>query len=163
MVPHDPKWHPSSKIPIRAAVVCAQVFKRDDGVARFLILKRKSKYMFGVWQQVAGSIENGETAVEAILRELEEETGQVPMALYSADIVESFYEANYNLIELIPVFVAEFASHAEIVLSDEHSEYKWVSAAEAREHFTFHQQKSSLEIIEREFILKEPPKELRIL
>jgi len=150
-----------SSIPLRSAVVCAYIFRKDAGAARFLILKRKSSYMSGVWQQVSGAIADGETPVEAILREIKEETGHFPEALYSADLVEIFYEPTIDCIEMIPVFVAEFG-RTEIVLSDEHSEYEWVTASEAKEHFTFHQQKSAIEIIEREFILKKPPLELRI-
>jgi len=148
-------------IPLRSAVVCAYIFRRDAGAVRFLILKRKGSYMPGVWQQVSGAIAKGESPVDAILREIREETGNFPVTLYSADMVETFYEPTFNCIEMIPVFVAEFV-RAEIALSDEHSEYKWVTVPEAKEHFTFHQQKSSIEIIEREFILKKPPAELRI-
>jgi dihydroneopterin triphosphate diphosphatase len=152
----------NGNIPIRAAVVAAYIFRRGPDGPEYLIMKRKSRYMFGLWQQVAGSLEEGETAVEAVIRELKEETGQAPIALYSADIIESFYDTKYNVIEMVPIFVAEFDPGLEVVLSNEHSEYKWVSAAEAREHFTFPQQKSSLEMIEREFVLKIPPQEFRI-
>jgi dihydroneopterin triphosphate diphosphatase len=152
----------NGNIPIRAAVVAAYIFRRGPTGAEYLIMKRKSRYMFGLWQQVAGSLEEGENAVEAVIRELKEETGQTPIALYSADIIESFYDAKYNVIMMVPIFVAEFDPKLEIVLSEEHSEYKWVSAAEAREHFTFPQQKASLELIEREFVLKTPPAILAI-
>ena len=91
-------------IPVRSSIVCAYIFARRPEGARFLLLKRKSLYMFGLWQQVAGSVEVGEKAVEAIMREIREETGVTPMALYSADIVESFFNVDRNCIEMIPVF-----------------------------------------------------------
>jgi dATP pyrophosphohydrolase len=40
---------------------------------------------------VSGGIEEGETAVEAALREIQEETGICPGTLYSADAVKNFY------------------------------------------------------------------------
>ena len=150
----------SSQIPLRAAVVCAYVIRRDTN--QFLLLKRQSRYMYGLWQQVAGGIEEGESAVQAILREIREETGHPPRNLYSADIIESFYEVKFNVIEMIPVFVAEFDTSKTVILSVEHSEYKWVSALEAREHANFAQQRKSIEIIEHEFILKTPEPHLKI-
>jgi dATP pyrophosphohydrolase len=149
-------------IPIRTSVVCAYIFQRQKNGPRFLLLKRKSEYMYGLWAQVAGKIEAGETATQAILREIEEETGNRPMSLYSADIVESFYETTHNCIHMVPVFVAEMSPKDRVVLSDEHSEFKWVTGAEAREMVSFTQQKLSIDLIEREFVLKKPPDELRI-
>jgi len=149
-------------IPVRSSFVCAYIFSRRPEGVRHLILKRKSRYMFGLWQQVAGAVEVGETAIEAVLREIKEETGNSPIALYSADLTESFFNADYNCIELIPVFVAEFDPKATIALSPEHSEFKWVTVAEAQEHFAFHLQKESVELLEREFVQKIPPEELKI-
>jgi dihydroneopterin triphosphate diphosphatase len=161
-MPRDKSKPPPGSIPIRTSVVCAYIFRRGAEGAEFLVLKRKSKYMFGFWQQVAGKVEKGENATSAILREIDEETGNYPKALYSADILESFYDINHATIHIVPVFVAEFAPNARIVLSNEHSEYKWVSLIEAKSMLVFSQQKLSLEIIDREFIQKEPPWFLRI-
>jgi dihydroneopterin triphosphate diphosphatase len=150
------------KIPIRTRVVCAYIFKKETGKTKFLILKRNSRYMYGLWQQVAGRIEKGETAVQAILREIKEETGLTPKAFYSADMVESFYDDKHNCIHIIPVFVAVIDSKAKVVLSDEHSQFKWVSANQAKKLVSFLQQKTSIGIIEKEFARKKPPGELRI-
>jgi dihydroneopterin triphosphate diphosphatase len=150
------------QIPIRTTIVCAYIYKKTPDGPRFLILKRASRYMYGLWQQVAGGIEDGETAIQAIIREIKEETAQTPKALYSADMTESFYNYHRNCIMIIPVFAAEFAPEKEVVLSKEHSDFKWVTVDEAKEHFAFHLQKSSIDIINREFALKEPPDELKL-
>ncbi len=126
------------------------------------MLKRKSRYMYGLWQQVAGKIETGETVTQAVLREIEEEIGNWPRNLYSVDIVETFYDTTHNCIHMVPVFVAEMEPKDWVVLSDEHSEFKWLTAAEAKDLVSFTQQKLSIDLIEREFVLKKPPKELQI-
>jgi dATP pyrophosphohydrolase len=148
-------------IPISTAYVCAYVVRKDDRGYKFLLLKRQSRYMFGLWGQVAGKVENGETAVQAILREISEETGQAPLALYSADIIESFYDIEYNTIQMIPAFVA-FLESPDIILSHEHSEFKWVTPADAKALFPFPIQKASVDTIVREFLEKEPLPQLKI-
>jgi dihydroneopterin triphosphate diphosphatase len=156
------KKTPRGSIPFRTGVVAVYIFRRIGNDSEYLLLKRQSRYMFGLWQQVAGTIEEGETALQAVIRELKEETGLSPRVLYSAEIVETFYDYEYNVINMVPIFVAEFAADSEVILSSEHSEYKWVSASEAKEHFTFPQQRMSLELIEREFVKKTPPPILKI-
>jgi dATP pyrophosphohydrolase len=149
-------------IPIRTSYVCAYIYKRTSHGPRFLILKRKSSYMFGLWQQVAGKVEKDETGAATALREIVEETCICPKALYSADIVETFYDIGHDCIHIVPVFVAEFSPTAKVVISSEHSELKWVSAADAKKHLCFSQQKQSIDIIYHEFIDKKPRQNLRI-
>jgi len=149
------------QIPISTSYVCAYVVRKEGDGYKFLLLKRNSRYMFGLWGQVAGKVEDGETAIQAVIREIQEETGHRPTALYSADIIESFYDIEYNTIQLIPAFVAILDS-ADIVLSSEHSEYRWVGPNEAGAMFPFPLQKSTVELIRREFLEKNPPAALKI-
>jgi dihydroneopterin triphosphate diphosphatase len=162
VMPRDKKKPAPGSVPLRSSLVSAYVYKKEGDVPKFLVLKRKSRYMFGLWQQVAGKIEEGETAVQAVLREIKEETGLYPRALYSVDIIESFYDMGHNCIHLIPVFAAEFLPKARVVLSPEHSEYKWLSLAEAKKCLIFSQQKTSIDEVALNFIKKEPLPQLRI-
>lgn len=150
-------------VSIKTNFVAIYVCKKIKGNARYLILKRKSKYMHGLWGQVAGKIEDGETAWQAALRETKEETGITPEKLYTVDIVESFYEITSNHISIIPAFVAFVAESSSVSLSNEHSEYKWVTANQAKKLLPFIQQKRTIDIIQQEFILKEPLENLRVI
>ena len=61
---------------ITVRVVDAYVFRKDKNKIQFLLLKRASKKIYEhLWKGVAGKIETGETAWQAALRELDEETG----------------------------------------------------------------------------------------
>ena len=52
-------------------VIDAYVFRQTQDGIKFLLLKRaKTKIYEHLWQGVAGKIEDGETAVETVVREL---------------------------------------------------------------------------------------------
>ena len=77
---------------------------RHHGAHHEVLLLKRAQSLAGAWCQVAGSIEADETAWQAALRELREETGLTPEVLYSADICEQFYEADRDAITMAPVF-----------------------------------------------------------
>ena len=58
-------------IPIRSIVVSAVLLSEIEGELKILLMKRvKGNF----WCHVAGKVEEGETASQAILREIKEET-----------------------------------------------------------------------------------------
>ncbi len=116
----------------------------------------------GVWQMVTGRIEAGETAWRASLREVTEETGLSVERLYSSNMVESFYEIDEDCIHMVPVFVAFVDGEPEVTLSEEHSDFKWVTCKEAVHLLIFDQQKEMIKKIEKNFILSRPNEHLRI-
>ncbi|WP_252362228.1 NUDIX domain-containing protein [Acinetobacter cumulans] len=89
-------------IPIRSVIVSAVLLSKQGGQVKILLMKRVKEQF---WSHVAGKIEQGETAIQAIVREVSEETGVQVKTLYSADYLEQFYEASSNMIEMIPAFV----------------------------------------------------------
>lgn len=149
------------EIPIRAFLVSV-VAMRIKGTRHEVLLLKRTQSLVGEWCQVAGSIEEGETAWQAALRELDEETGLRPSAFYSADTCEQFYEADRDAITIAPVFVAIVNSSAKVVLNHEHSEYRWVSFDEANEMVAFGGQRRVLGWIENEFVKRSPSKHLLI-
>ena len=132
---------------IKVRVIDAYVYRILDKEIKFLILKRaKTKLYEHLWQGVAGKIEKGETASQAALRELKEETGLVPYKMFIADHVSSFYESYKDRINFVPVFGIEVHKR-QIILSDEHCEYKWVDFETAYKTLTWNGQKRGLKVV----------------
>lgn len=150
------------EIPIKSFSIAAYICKVEGGVCQHLIIRRKSKRLEGTWQMVSGRIEAGETGWQAALREIREETGLVPDRFYSANVLESFYEAGQNCINLIPVFVAFIENDQTVQVSDEHSDYKWVRPEEAETYLSFDHQTETMKMIEAKFVAKAPNEALRI-
>ena len=132
---------------ITIRVVDCYVFHQKDGALRFLLLKRnKNKLYEHLWQGVAGKIEGNETASEAAIRELREETGLEPVRMFVADHVSRFYESHQDRINLVPVFGIEVDS-VEVKLSEEHVDYKWVDIYEALDTLVWRGQKEGIQTI----------------
>ena len=128
-------------------VIDAYVFNRKNKEIRFLLLKRaKTKIYEHLWQGVAGKIEAGEAAWEAAIRELKEETGFEPVRIFVADHVSKFYEAHGDRVNLVPVFGIE-VDDEEVILSDEHCEFKWVDFNTAHQTLIWSGQKDGIAAI----------------
>ncbi|NTF32631.1 NUDIX hydrolase [Rhizobium skierniewicense] len=150
-----------ASVPIQCFAVSVVVIREADGGHEVLLLRRNHT-LIGEWCQIAGGIEAGETAWQAALREVKEETGLTCLRLYSGDICEQFYEADRNTISLLPVFVGVVQSDAHVTINEEHSEYRWVSFAEAATMVPFAGQRNVLRHVEAEFVYRTPPKYLQI-
>ncbi len=132
---------------VKARVIDAYVFCQTQKGIKFLLLKRaKTKMYEHFWQGVAGKIENGETAWEAAIRELKEETGLTPIRMFVADHVSRFYEAHKDRVNMVPVFGIE-VSKEKIILSNEHSEYQWVDFKSAYQTLAWKGQKEGITVV----------------
>lgn len=149
------------EIPIRSFVSSVIVLRETEGGTQVLLLKRTQSFA-GEWFFNAGGIENGETAWEAALRELREEIGLTPVAFYSADYCEQFYEPHRDAITVVPVFVAFIDPADQVSLNFEHSAYAWLSFDEAVERVPFGGQRTALRWVEQEFVARTPTELLRI-
>lgn len=148
---------------IRTRAVSCFTLKRVDRDMKVLIMKRVGDPLDGEWFQVAGRIEDGETAWAAALRELEEEASLVPQRFYAAEICEQFYSHEVDAIIVMPVFVAFVDDTAQVVLNEEHSEYKWMTLNEAQSVLPFLGQRRVLAQVWEDFVDSEPTELLRIL
>lgn len=102
-------------------------YRSRAGKNEFLILRRSShKKYAGQWRMIGGKIKKDEMAWEAGLRELNEETKANPVLYWVIPSINHFYNHQNDNIELIPAFAAELDYHSEIILNEEHSEFKWI-------------------------------------
>ena len=90
------------------------------------------------------------------MREIGEETGLTVRRFYSGDYTEQFYDVERNVIQIVPAFVAYVDSWQPIRLNSEHSEFRWVTFAEATQMVPFGSQRRLYEEIQREFVDREP-------
>ena len=129
---------------ILVRVIDAYIFHQISDGIKFLIMKRaKTKMYEHLWQGVAGKIEVGETAPEAAIRELEEETGFEPVRMFVADHVSKFYETHGDRINLVPVFGIE-VDREDVKISDEHCDFKWLDFETARDTLVWKGQKEGI-------------------
>ena len=142
--------------------ISAYIIRQTSEGPRYLLIRRCGKYLPGTWQMISGGIENGETAVQAALREIQEETGLIPYALYSADAVETFYMQSNDKITFVPVFVA-FVDNLEVALSPrEHDAYEWLSFENARDRLVWAEQRRVISHIHDTCVTKNPNELLRV-
>jgi len=149
------------EIPIKAFLSSLVAMRDQSGRTEVLLLQR-TQTLAGEWCQIAGRIEPDETAWQTALRELREETGLTPLAFYSADICEQFYEVARDAITLVPVFVAMIDPEDTVVLNHEHSDFQWVSIEQAIQMVTFGGQRRVLRWIDEEFVQRPPSAHLKI-
>jgi dATP pyrophosphohydrolase len=151
-----------SQIPIRSRAAAAVILAGRGEAARLLVLQRNKNTSRGLWSLVMGRLEKGESAVEAIRREIREETGIAVEALYTTGCVDTYFNAGANAIELMPIFAAPFASAPEVTLDHEHLAYRWLSFAEAVETLAYPGQREAMAHIKRDFADRAPP-EFRLI
>ena len=132
---------------LKVRVVDCYVYFQKAKEVEFLLLKRnKNKLYEHLWQGVAGKIEKNEEAWQTAIRELKEETGLVPVKIFVADHVSQFYEKHGDRVNLVPVFGIEVDSK-NVILSDEHIEYKWVAFKEAFDTLVWNGQKKGIQTV----------------
>jgi dATP pyrophosphohydrolase len=117
-------------------VVDVVVIRRVARSWRLLTLERaEGARSTGAWEIVHGSIERDEPPTHAALRELHEETGLTPKALYSIT-VNPFYLSRADTIQLSVAFAAVVDS-AKFTLGPEHSRARWETFASARKRLAW--------------------------
>jgi bis(5'-nucleosidyl)-tetraphosphatase len=116
----------------------------EGGGRRYLLLRHRND---GHWAFPKGRIEDGESEVDAAVREIREETGIDDIEPIPSFRVESAYsfERNGRRIEKrVAYFMAEVRS-TKVFLSSEHMESRWLSASDAARLLTYDESRRVLE------------------
>jgi len=144
---------------VRYDVVQCFVLRPAGGAYEFLQMRRSAgDFMGGSWQTVYGKIEGTETAWQAAVRELREETGLSPVEFYQLDTVNTFYLAARDEIWHVPMFCAIVDPEAQVRLNAEHDAVRWVARPQAMEAFIWPGEKSALRELVREILDNGPAK-----
>ncbi len=113
------------------------VWRRDNG--RYLLLRRSATRDFspGVWESASGRLEQGESFVQAVRREAREELGldvRIECLLGTAHFYRGEVRPENEMVGVH--FGCSIPDASGLRLSGEHSEYRWVTAAEAEAMFS---------------------------
>ena len=119
------------------AIVGIMYDKNDD--YSFLVLKKKGTWTG--WQFVQGERED-ETAEEAVRREVKEETGIDCESAIEIDIKADYWFKweGETIHKFLNYFLVKADKNAEIKLSEEHSDYKWVDYETALKELKFNKE-----------------------
>ena len=118
--------------------ILAIPYRIVDGTPLFCIFRRADS---NIWQFIAGGVENGETQFEAAKRETIEEIGVEPkdikqltcIAYVPAEVIAESKRQHWDKnTYVIPEYSFAFECDSELTLSNEHTEYKWLTYDEAR-------------------------------
>ncbi|MBK7106592.1 MAG: NUDIX domain-containing protein [Ignavibacteriae bacterium] len=133
---------------IVTGLIEAHIVRMKNEQLEFLLLKRapNEKYPH-IWQMVTGKIKPNEKAYETVIREIKEETNLEIHELFVVPKTNSFYNEVDDTIMQIPVFAATVINEEVIVLSKEHTEYKWVEYKKVKKLLAWPGQKGSTKII----------------
>lgn len=131
------------------------VFKKEIKHPLYLLLHRAGgeKIYPNIWQFITGSIEDKERAVDAAIREVIEETGIKPTAIWVVPCVLSFYDANSDTINVCPFFAAEVNENISVQLSSEHDNFGWFTYDEAIHRLELPSWKEGLRIVNEYIVL----------
>ena len=145
----------SADMKLRSDKVIVYVLRPAEDSSDFEILqmlRRDDVYLGGTWQFCSGGIESGETAVQAALRELREETGLVPRQFSFLSHVETFYVPGTDTLWHRIGFCAVVGREADIQLNDEHTAFRWIRRGQIRRLVTWPGERTALAEIFREHL-----------
>lgn len=104
----------------------------SDNEFEFLILKRSNYTNIypGIWQVITGTMKDNEKPIDCATRELLEETSLKPFKIWKIPYIAIFYNHLENRIHTSPVFGFIVNNKDNVIISEEHSDFKWVKIDE---------------------------------
>jgi len=138
-------------LPIRIEGIIFSYDKEEKEV-KFLAIKR-SEEDGGFWQPVTGTLEEGEHKTDCLIREIKEETSidlqetdkLIIQDVHSFEWTKNYPDRTQNITEYVyGVFVGAENLKRALILSNEHTDYKWVNFESALELFSKNNNKEAL-------------------
>lgn len=126
----------------------------EDGHDHEILQMRRqdAAYLGGTWQFCSGGIEPGETAAQAAVQELREETGLLPRQLTFLSHVEAFYTPPTDTIWHRTGFCCVVGREDAISLNEEHTAFRWIGRREIRRQVMWPGERWALAEIFREHL-----------
>ena len=118
------------------AGIAAVLWREDDNT--YLILRRSAQKDHGAghWETVTGRVDQGESYIEALHREVKEETGLAIKLEFVIGCTHFYRGESVPENELLGViFCCTTLTPDALVRSDEHDAHKWVTLAEVQAMF----------------------------
>lgn len=131
---NDPNNKSTKENPVGRFMVAAGAIVKLKGTDKILLLKRSSKLDFrpNEWETFYGRIAQGESLDEGLKREGKEETGlsdlKIVKIMRTWHIFRGSKKPENELIGI--TFLCE-TENENVKISDEHSEFRWVTTHEA--------------------------------
>lgn len=132
-----------------------------DGYQLLLARRAEDRYMGGTWHVISGGIEPDETAWQAVLREMREETRLAPVELYCLSTISSFYRPDNDSLNIAPMFCAVVDKEAAVTLNPEHTAFEWIDVNEADSRLMWPADRQALEEIRTTILTNSVVKECR--
>ena len=124
------------------------LYRASNTGYQYLLMKRKDD---GIWQGAAGGGEESETIYDTAIREMFEETGVSEIELIKLDtmsymekILFADYEKWGNDVLVVPMYYFAAEYNGEVILSEEHSEFEWLSYTDAVKKLYWHDNQTAL-------------------
>ena len=129
---------------ITSSTVDVYVIDDSSSEWRVLTLRRASgTRCTGAWETVHGRMEARESAEDAAVREVHEETGLEVLRLYVIS-VQPFYMRATGAVDLAVVFAAFVRPTQPVRLGAEHDAFEWLTPDLAAERFVWPREKAAL-------------------
>jgi 8-oxo-dGTP pyrophosphatase MutT (NUDIX family) len=114
------------------ALVRAIAYDIKDGEPHYLLIKAKKGY----WQNAQGGIDAGESEIEALIRETQEESGLEIIAIHKNTRVYNEYDTERKgnpLHTMLSSYAVRVDSSRDVALSpkDGHTDHLWVTYDQA--------------------------------
>ncbi|MEM4625187.1 MAG: NUDIX domain-containing protein [Candidatus Pacearchaeota archaeon] len=126
------------------------VYRKDKEEIKYLLLKRELNWKG--WEFPKGGLEEGESEVEAVKREIKEETGLRAKKINRHSLKGRYYFKKKN--SHLPYIGQTYTLYSAEVNNDkirydkrEHSDYRWLNFKEAIRKLTWTNQKRSLRVV----------------